>query len=97
MGFFFDQAFKGIAQKYYFATLYGNISVYTSDHVHRFYGAVSPRSMRPDATFQDLREADGDTGNVEENKSLYWNPVIYKVITIIYPVTSKIKFKGGQS
>ena len=39
--------------------------------------------MRPDATFQDLREADGDTGNVEENKSLYWNPVIYKVTTVI--------------
>ena len=35
--------------------------------------------MRPDATFQDLRDAYGDTGNVEENKSLYWNPVIYKV------------------
>ena len=39
--------------------------------------------MRPDATFQDLREADGDTGNVEENKSLYWNPVIYKVTIAI--------------
>ena len=49
-----------------------------SDHVHRFYGAVSPRTMRPGVTFQDLRSAPGNTGNVEENKSLYWNPAIYK-------------------
>ena len=51
-----------------------------SDHVHRFYGAVSPRTMRPGVTFQDLRSAGGNTGNVEENKSLYWNPAIYKVV-----------------
>ena len=50
--------------------------------MHRFFGAVSPRTLRPDATFRDLREADGDTGNVEENRSLYWNPVIYKVATV---------------
>ena len=50
--------------------------------MHRFFGAVSPRTLRPDATFRDLRDADGDTGNVEENKSLYWNPVIYKVATV---------------
>merc|ERR1719346_346486 len=50
-----------------------------SDHVHRFYGAVSPRTMRPDVSFQDLRSATGNTGNVEENKSLYWNPAIYQV------------------
>jgi len=50
-----------------------------SDHVHRFYGAVSPRTMRPDVSFQDLRSASGNTGNVEENKSLYWNPAIYQV------------------
>jgi len=62
------------------ALMYSKIGDCVSDHVHRFYGAVSPRSMRPDATFQDLREAPGDTGNVEENKSLYWNPVIYKVV-----------------
>ena len=49
--------------------------------MHRFFGAVSPRTLRPDATFRDLRDADGDTGNVEENRSLYWNPVIYKVAT----------------
>ena len=48
--------------------------------MHRFFGAVSPRTLRPDATFRDLRDADGDTGNVEENRSLYWNPVIYKVM-----------------
>ena len=51
-----------------------------SDHVHRFYGAVSDRTMRPEVTFADLRAATGNTGNVEENKSLYWNPVIYKVM-----------------
>ena len=51
-----------------------------SDHVHRFYGGVSPRTMRPGVTFQDLRSATGNTGNVEENKSLYWNPAIYKVL-----------------
>jgi len=50
-----------------------------SDHVHRFYGAVSPRTMRPDVTFEDLRSSSGNTGNVEENKSLYWNPAIYQV------------------
>lgn len=61
------------------ALMYSTIGNCLSDHVHRFYGAVSPRTMRPDATFQDLRDAYGDTGNVEENKSLYWNPVIYKV------------------
>ena len=49
-----------------------------SDHVHRFYGAVSPRTMRPDVSYQDLRSASGNTGNVEENKSLYWNPAIYQ-------------------
>ena len=57
-----------------------SVNIY-SDHVHRFFGAVSPRTLRPDATFRDLRDADGDTGNVEENRSLYWNPVIYKVAT----------------
>merc|ERR1711962_1275807 len=51
-----------------------------SDHVHRFYGAVSSRTMRPGVTFNDLRAATGNTGNVEENKSLYWNPAIYKVL-----------------
>ena len=56
-----------------------------SDHVHRFYGAVSPRTMRPEVTFADLRAATGNTGNVEENKSLYWNPVIYKVMISMYP------------
>jgi len=51
-----------------------------SDHVHRFYGATSTRTMRPDVSYEDLRNAPGNTGNVEENKSLYWNPAIYKVM-----------------
>lgn len=36
--------------------------------------------MRPEVSYDDLRAAPGNTGNVEENKSLYWNPVIYKVL-----------------
>jgi len=51
-----------------------------SDHVHRFYGAASDRTMRPGVSYADLRNASGNTGNVEENKSLYWNPAIYKVV-----------------
>merc|ERR1711976_416544 len=51
-----------------------------SDHVHRFYGAVSNVTMRPEVSFNDLRAASGNTGNVEENKSLNWNPVIYQVV-----------------
>ena len=45
----------------------------------RFYGAASDLTMRPEVSYADLRSASGNTGNVEENKSLYWNPVIYKV------------------
>merc|ERR1719209_2426248 len=51
-----------------------------SDHVHRFYGAVSDLTMRPEVSYANLRNASGNTGNVEENKSLYWNPAIYKVV-----------------
>ena len=50
-----------------------------SDHVHRYYGSVSDRTMRPEVSYEDLRNTTGNTGNVEENKSLYWNPAIYKV------------------
>ena len=50
-----------------------------SAHVHRFYGAASDLTMRPSVSYEDLRSAAGNTGNVEENKSLYWNPAIYKV------------------
>jgi len=59
--------------------MFSRIGKCLSDHVHRFYGAVSPRTMRPDVSYEDLRSASGNTGNVEENKSLYWNPAIYKV------------------
>ena len=59
--------------------MFSQIGECLSDHVHRFYGAVSLRTMRPDVSYQDLRSASGNTGNVEENKSLYWNPAIYKV------------------
>ena len=46
----------------------------------RFYGAASDLTMRPEVSYADLRSASGNTGNVEENKSLYWNPAIYKVV-----------------
>eukprot|EP00090_Calanus_glacialis_P021682 TRINITY_DN33458_c0_g1_i1.p1 TRINITY_DN33458_c0_g1~~TRINITY_DN33458_c0_g1_i1.p1 ORF type:complete len:428 (+),score=79.42 TRINITY_DN33458_c0_g1_i1:15-1298(+) len=59
--------------------MFSQIGECLSDHVHRFYGAVSLQTMRPDVSYQDLRSASGNTGNVEENKSLYWNPAIYKV------------------
>ena len=59
--------------------MFSQIGNCLSDHVHRFYGATSPRTMRPDVTYEDLRRAPGNTGNVEENKSLYWNPAIYQV------------------
>jgi len=46
-----------------------------SDHVHTFYGASE---MRPETTYQTLRSASGNSGNVVENKSLYWHPTVYE-------------------
>ena len=60
--------------------MFSEIGECLSDHVHRFYGSVSNRTMRPDVSYEDMRNATGNTGNVEENKSLYWNPAIYKVV-----------------
>ena len=40
--------------------------------------------MRPETTYADMRAADGNTGNVEENKSLYWHPTVYRVEDGIY-------------
>lgn len=45
-----------------------------SDHVHTFYGASV---MRPETEYDDMRNAYGNSGNVEENKSLYWHPTVY--------------------
>ena len=59
--------------------MFSNTGECLSDHVHRFYGATSVGTMRPGVSYEDLRSAVGNTGNVEENKSLYWNPAIYKV------------------
>ena len=59
--------------------MFSQIGECLSDHVHRFYGATSLLTMRPGVSYEDLRNAPGNTGNVEENKSLYWNPAIYKV------------------
>ena len=48
-----------------------------SDHVHTFYG---PPLARPEVTTDDLinTKASEHSGLVEENKSLYWHPTIYK-------------------
>jgi hypothetical protein len=50
-----------------------------SAHVHTFYGAAVPPG--PDITYADLRAACTTSGNVVENKSLYWHPTIYKVLS----------------
>ena len=49
-----------------------------SDHVHTFYGASE---VHPYTTYNDLRNASGNSGNVVENKSLYWHPTVYEVDT----------------
>lgn len=46
-----------------------------ADHVHTFYGANA--SLHPSTSYEDLRAAQGNSGNVEENKSLYWHPTVY--------------------
>ena len=47
-----------------------------SDHVHTFYG---PQAVHPATTYEDLINTPDSktTGNVVENKSLYWHPTIY--------------------
>jgi len=49
-----------------------------SDHVHTFYG---PPLLFPNVTDQDLRESDPDksSGNIRENRSLYWHPSVYRI------------------
>ena len=49
-----------------------------SDHIHTYYG---PNLLPyPDITYDDLMATPVDqlTGNVEENKSLYWHPTIFR-------------------
>ena len=60
--------------------LFDSIGECLSDHVHTFYGAASNYTLRPSSSWDDLRAAKGNSGNVEENKSLYWHPSIYKVV-----------------
>ena len=50
--------------------------------------------MRPETTYDDLRNAGGNSGNVEENKSLYWHPTIYRVEDGIY-VKADINFASA--
>jgi len=47
-----------------------------SPHVHSFFGAAE---VKPSTTYDDLRNSkDRNTGNIEENLSLYWHPSIYR-------------------
>ena len=48
-----------------------------ADHVHTFYGATA--SLRPEMSYDDMLAAKGNSGNVKENKSLYWHPTLYKL------------------
>lgn len=52
-----------------------------ADHVHTFYGGVPSIGVRPETTFQNLREGTQNSGNVVENKSMYWMPTVYRVDT----------------
>ena len=47
-----------------------------SNHVHAFYGA---KSLFTGTTYNDLRNVDPFevSGNIMENKSLYWHPAVY--------------------
>ena len=54
-----------------------------SPHVHSFYGATE---AAPGTTYEALRNAAGNTGNVEENKSLYWHPTIYRYVDGRYEI-----------
>ena len=54
-----------------------------SPHVHSFYGATE---AAPGTTYEALRNAAGNTGNVEENKSLYWHPTIYRYVNGQYEI-----------
>mmetsp|Transcript_5143 Transcript_5143/g.14901 ORF Transcript_5143/g.14901 Transcript_5143/m.14901 type:complete len:584 (+) Transcript_5143:156-1907(+) len=54
-----------------------------SPHVHSFYGATE---AAPGTTYETLRNAAGNTGNVEENKSLYWHPTIYRYVDGQYEI-----------
>ena len=47
-----------------------------SSHVHTYYGAAA--SLRPSTSFKEMRAACGNSGNVDDNKSLYWHPSIYR-------------------
>merc|ERR1719159_1196666 len=51
-----------------------------SDHVHTFYG---PQKVRPETDYQTLINTtpEQNTGNVVENKSLYWHPTVYSCDT----------------
>ncbi len=46
-----------------------------SDHLHTFFG---PLKVDPSTTYEDLRNTSQNSGNVEENHSLYWYPTIYR-------------------
>ena len=47
-----------------------------SAHVHTYYGATA--SLRPTTAYEEMRAACSNSGNIKENKSLYWHPSIYR-------------------
>ena len=59
---------------------------YTYNNTHNTHTHTGVNEIRPETTYQDLRAASGNSGNVVENKSLYWHPTPYEYdpITDIY-------------
>lgn len=48
-----------------------------ASHVHTYYGAAA--SLRPSTSYDELRNACGNSGNVDDDKSLYWHPTLYRL------------------
>ena len=47
-----------------------------ASHVHTYYGAAA--SLRPSTSYNELRTACGNSGNNDDDKSLYWHPTVYR-------------------
>ena len=45
--------------------------------MHTFYGAKVANGVRPETTYEDMRTAPENSGNTEDNMSLYWHPAVY--------------------
>lgn len=51
-----------------------------NNHVHAFYGA---KALLPNTSYDDLRAVPSDevSGQIAENKSLYWHPAVYRELS----------------